>query len=179
MAYEGNLFDWVHDIEGLSVLHAEFVSVTADGADHPLYERVAPLLQRIHRVLSIDVVFVSQLVAGRPAMRDAVSREQKVAIAAAHTDPLEAEYGRRVLESRPGHGEFLALPVAGKDGFEYGTVCCRTAPEPSDAGDNPERGALFSVARLVALALSVWDKAKPVDVWASTAAAPLELTPVT
>jgi hypothetical protein len=166
MAYESNPFDWVHDIEGLSVLHTEFVVVTADGADHPLYERVAPLLQRIGRALDLDVVFVSQLASGRPCIRRAASHDQREAIAVEHADPLEAGFAHSVLASRDGRGPFIALPVVGKDAFDYGTVGCRS-------GDESTAEALFSVARLVALALSAWSQPRPIDLWASTAAAPL------
>lgn len=168
MAYESNRFDWVHDIEGLSVLHTEFVVVTADEADHPLYERVAPLLHRIRGALDLDVVFVAQLASGRPCIRRAASADQREAIVAEHADPLEAGFANSVLAAMNRAGRFIALPVAGKDGFDYGTVCCM-------ARDDTAAEALFSVARLVALSLSAWSEPKPVNVWASSAAAPLSL----
>jgi hypothetical protein len=150
------------------VLHTDFVVVSADGADHPLYERVAPLLQRIRGALDLDVVFVAQLASGRPCIRRAASDDQREAILAEHTDPLEAGFAQSVLTAMNRPGRFVALPVVSKDAFDYGTVCCM-------ARDDTSADALFSVARLVALSLSAWSQPKPIDVWASTAAAPLSL----
>jgi hypothetical protein len=175
MAYERNDFGWTYDVEGLVVEDGEFVTVTADGAEHDLFSPVVPLLQRIRKALSIDIVFVAHMIGGVPYVRRAHGGNQRKAIVAERADVMESEVGKGTLGGRGGRPPYLCLPVVSKDGHEFGTVCCRLQPQRSDLGAGSEEEALYSVARLVAMALAVRDPSLPVNVWESSAAAPLGL----
>lgn len=197
MALAANFFDWIRDIDGLDVMDGELVCVTADSADHAFFQALSPLLQRVNTALAMDVVFVAQTAEGRPLMRHAGLGTQAEAITADRSHPLEAAYGHKLLESRPVPAPphvltrgsaakpawtaqvktvgFLSLPVVGKNGTEYGTVSCRLQPGRDDRGKCPEAQALYSVARLVALALAQREPHPAENLWNSTAAAPLGL----
>ena len=179
-----DMYDWQDDVEGLVVLDGEFVTVTREGADHPVFQHVAALLGRLYKALSLDVVFACQIAGESLLLREAKAETQAESIAAEHADALEAAYCRRVLEDRLWASDarhpaarrvFLALPVVGKDGFDYGTVSCRVGGAPGGAADQAQ--ALHAIARLVALALSAREARKPVDVWQSSAAAALDALP--
>jgi hypothetical protein len=166
---------WLGDLDGLSVLHGELVAVTADGADHPLCDPIAALLQRIQRALAIDVVFVSLFAGGRPAIRHLhVDASQQ----GRECDPLELTVARQIVAARAGHGRlhYVAQPVVSSDGREFGTVCCtRSALSDGDQGDGGgDSVALQSVARLIALAMCKPD-AELQRVWQGSAAASLGL----
>ena len=141
------LFDWQADLDGVSVLSGEFVVVTADGADHRNYLAVTALLKRIRKVLGLEVVFVTQFQGGQPLVRYPTDMEVESAC-----DPLEEAYGCQLLAAQPGIGSF-ALPVEGREGWIYGTVCCARHPDDRTWGDRSQLDALHSVARLVASTL--------------------------
>ncbi|MBI5278193.1 MAG: hypothetical protein HY854_17225 [Burkholderiales bacterium] len=143
MASGTAFFEWQGDIDGLSVVDGAFVLVTAEGSDHPKYNAVAALLRRIRRGLGIDVVFVSLFIDGQPQVRYPELDEE------GDCDPLEAAFARQVL----GCSETLVLPVLGREGWVYGTVCCEVHSSDSAWGDRSQVQALESVAGLLATTL--------------------------
>lgn len=139
--------DWHGDFrQGVSVVAGEFIVVTAEGTDYAGYQAVASLLNRIRRVLALDVVFISQFVDGQPQVRYPYVDED-----AGPCEPLEEAYGQELLGAVP--AEVLAAPVAGREGWIYGTVCCIQQPQGGPWGEQPQADALQSVARLVASTL--------------------------
>lgn len=147
MDIDSIFFDWHGDPQqGVSVVAGEFIVVTSDGTDYPGYQALASLLNRIRRGLALDVVFVSQILDGQPQVRYPYVDE-----AASQCDPLEEVYGQELLGATP--DEVLAAPVAGREGWIYGTVCCLQQPQGGPWGDRSQAQALQSVARLVASTL--------------------------
>lgn len=178
--------DWWHgDVDGIVVLDGEFVTVTREGACHPLFLPVAALLQRIHRALGLDVVFACQMAEANLIRRPAQAPTQEGAIIPEHADVLESAYCQRVLEDRtwnrrpavPAPTRFVALPVVAKDGYDYGTVCCAVSATAADVETSREAEALFSVARLVSQALVAGGRSTQDEVWQSSAAVALEALP--
>jgi hypothetical protein len=146
MANGNTLFDWQGDIDGLSVSDGAFVVVTADGSDHAKYNAVAALLRRIRKVLGLDVVFVSLFIGGQPQVRypDEDGGDD--------CDPLERAFARQWLACDSADGA-LALPVAGREGWIYGTLSCKVHADGGAWGDRSQVEALESVAGLLATAL--------------------------
>ena len=142
------LFDWQADLDGVTVQSGEFVVVTADCADHRNYQAVTALLKRIRKVLGLEVLFVTQFLDGQPLVRYPSDTETDSAC-----DPLEEAYGSRLLMSQPGVNAAFALPVEGREGWVYGTVCCARHADDRAWGDRSQLDALNSVARLVASTL--------------------------
>ena len=142
------LFDWQADLDGVTVQSGEFVVVNGDGADHRNYQAVTALLKRIRKVLGLDVLFITQFLDGQPLVRYPSDTEFDSAC-----DPLEEAYGSRLLLSQPGVGSAFALPVEGREGWVYGTVCCARHGDDRAWGDRSQLDALHSVARLVASTL--------------------------
>jgi hypothetical protein len=160
MAYAGNDLSWQQDVHGLAVQVGQFVAVTADGAEHALYQSVVPLLQRLRKALNLDLIFVAQMVDGLGCVRRAASGDPYEAIVAGNADAMEAMVGQGVLLDRGARGEPLSLPVVAKDAREFGTVCCEVQPGRTDLGEGAEPEALFSVARLLAQALVARERAR-------------------
>ncbi|HVZ45551.1 MAG TPA: hypothetical protein VHA82_17205 [Ramlibacter sp.] len=154
---EVEAMDWDSRTGALDVLVGEFVLVTPESSDHPRYATISALLERIRKALGMDAVFVSQFIGNQPVVRYTTPLDDG---GEQPCDPLEETYGQRVLESRPRlprprsvsreqlNPVFTAVPVASKDGSEYGTLCCRSYS--TGAGSHE---ALQSVARLVAATL--------------------------
>jgi len=163
MAYERKHQDWEQDVQGLAVMDGEFVTVTADAAEHSLYQPVVPLLLRLRKALELDVVFVAQMVGGVGCVRRACSGDAYEAIVAGNADQMESLVGQGVLLQRGAPGEAFSLPVVAKDSREFGTVCCGVQPGRTDLGEGAEAEALFSVARLLAQALVARERARVAD----------------
>jgi hypothetical protein len=150
--------DWAVTADALDVVVSDFVLVTPDSADHPRYQTISALLERIRKGLGVDAVFVSQSVEGEPLERF----KQALDDGEPMCDPLEETYGRRMLETRPrmarprgaAKGQILpdyeCVAVIGTNGAEHGTLVTRgfaVDGKPSLAE------AVRSVARLVAASL--------------------------
>ena len=163
--------DWHQDIQGLEVVHAEFVAVTADDAEHAAHEAVLPILRRVRHALGLDIVFVAELLHQVPVVRQVAK-----GAAPARAAPGEVEHGALVLALR-GDGDlsrqdYLACPVVAASGRSFGSVCCR--PLPGGSGGDA-REALHSVARMIALVLDRAPASPLPEVWDSSAATPLGL----
>lgn len=158
------------DIAALQVEHAEFVVVSSQGSDHPLYTGLVPILARVRRGLQLRVVFVSQFIEGAPVVR----RAGDGGLTPQECDPVEAEYGEALFQAMSHRGPYFAAPVVSHDGRRFGTVCC-AARRRKGASTLGEQDALASIARILALSLSRDEQPAGDSVWASTAAAPLGL----
>lgn len=177
MGFDNDFYGSMQDLKGLSVVHAEFASVSADGAERDAYRPIVPILQRIRSVVGLDVLFVCQFLDGAPVVR----LPDPAAAASPACDPAEVGYADMLLDAcRPpaqgvrGGPRRLHAAVVSKQGRRFGTVSCNVRPHrpgmPSD-----DATALESVARIVALALSRGETPDTSAVWESSAAAPLGL----
>jgi hypothetical protein len=173
MGFDNDFFGSMQDLDGLSVVHAEFASVSADGAELQAHQGLVPILQRVRQGLGVDVFFVAQFVNGAPIVRPAA--------ASASDDPGEVCYAHMLLDdalrtSRPAQPRLHRLhsPVVSKEGRRFGTVACDARPPGGNARCN-DATALESVARMIALVLSRSEAPDTTAVWDSSAAAPLGL----
>ncbi|MEJ6021149.1 hypothetical protein [Ramlibacter sp. PS4R-6] len=124
------------------VVSAEFVVVTAGGADLKCYEPLSGLLRRMHKAFGVEFAFIAEWAGGDPVVRRTPQGN------APACDPLQCEYGLRLLEGdgAPEGMAFHAVPVATADGVVHGTLCCFM---PERKGEGASR-ALGSVAQLIA-----------------------------
>lgn len=159
-------------LRGFNVVDGELVAVTAEGATP-----IAELLARMQRAFDMDVVFVSQFVAGERLIRHVAARQlEDEAMLVGASDPLEESYCHLVVTGRLPQaiadtsrypvamalrgthacrvGSHLAVPIVTDAGAVYGTVCCFShAPIPEvDAREKLE--LLRTVASLLGSALS-------------------------
>jgi GAF domain-containing protein len=160
------------DLRGLEVTCREYSVATADGSTEEGFAALGMLLNRIRLALGMDVIFVSEFVAGRRVFRhvDASEADQGL-IAVGSSNPLEESFCQLVVDGRlpqvihdarthsaakglPGTqeigiGAHLSVPVVLPDGHVFGTVCCfsHSADPLLTLGD---ADALRSVAGLIA-----------------------------
>ncbi|MBC5767665.1 hypothetical protein [Ramlibacter albus] len=160
------------------VLEGEFVTVTADGADHPLYQPISDLLKRIRQKLSMDVVFVSQFVDGVPMRRHLNRVEDGVPC-----DPLEELFAQHVADCRHealAHEHIdpdacITEPVVADEESTLGTLCC-AMEDSSDAIERQrEKDALHSIAKVISTTLRPQAPPDMGRAWASSTVARLEL----
>jgi len=158
VSYSNEFIDWQDDIDAMSVFVADLVVATPESADLDQHHAVSALLERIRSACGIYAVFVAQSVGDEPTVRFASLGDDS------RCDPVEEAYGRRVLESRPllrkrdATPVFHALPVTGRNGSEYGTLCCRGLSSSGEWGNSNDRATLRSVARLLARTLEGSDE---------------------
>jgi hypothetical protein len=122
------------------VVAAEFVVVTADGADLGVYDPLSSLLKRMRKAFGVEFALITEWSQGDPVVRRTVPGE------APQCDPLQLEYGLRLLDGAAEGWSFHAVPVATEDGVVHGTLCCFM---PQRKGDGATR-ALNSVGQLIA-----------------------------
>lgn len=168
--------DGMHDsssenLHGLEAAFREYSVATADGTTEEGFAALGMLLSRVRLALGMDVIFVSEFVAGRRVFRqvDASEGDQGL-IAVGASDLLEESFCQRVVDGRlpqvmhdartdpvakglPGTqeigiGAHLSVPVVLPGGRVFGTVCCFSH------GANPllalgDADALRSVARMI------------------------------
>jgi hypothetical protein len=136
-------FDWSDTATyAFDVVAAEFIVVTADGADAEPYAPLTKLLKRMRKALGVEFAFISEWVGGDPVVRYRAGD--------AEADALQVEFGMRLLESAEVDGvpsEFHAAAVVTSDGVLHGSLCCRVGAK-HDAEQATR--ALRSVARLMA-----------------------------
>ena len=160
MEFSTSSHSWTDDVHGLHATHGELVAVTAEGADHPSCGPIAALLDRMRRVLALDVVFVALFADGCPAYRQWRTLGPE-GLDETDCDGAELDLAKQIVSDRSDCGgtvrlHFLARPVISKDGREFGTVCCRKAPTESES--ERDAGALQSIARLIAVTLCRTEK---------------------
>jgi hypothetical protein len=142
MSGRENEFDWSDTATyAFDVVAAEFIVVTADGADAEAYAPLTKLLKRMRKALGVEFAFISEWVGGDPVVRYRAGD--------AEADTLQAEFGMRLLEGgeNGSRSEFHAAAVVTSDGVLHGTLCCRVG-DKHDAEQATR--ALRSVARLMA-----------------------------
>lgn len=124
------------------VVDAEFMVVTAEGADIDSYDPLSSLLKRMRKAFGVEFAFICEWSGGDPVVRRVPEGEEPAA------DPLQCEYGQRLLEgAEPTEGwSFHAVPVVTEDDVVHGTLCCFM---PDRKGEGASR-ALHSVAHLIA-----------------------------
>lgn len=143
MSARENEIDWSETATyAFDVVAAEFVVVTAGGADLKCYAPLSALLERMRKAFGVELAFIAEWAAGDPVVRRTSGGEPP------ECDPLQREYGLRLLQGdAPGAGwAFHAVPVVTADGVVHGTLCCFM---PERKGDGAAR-ALNSVAHLMA-----------------------------
>lgn len=153
---ELELLEWAEAVE----IHVgEFILVTPESTSHYGYRSIAALLERMRGALGIDAIFITERIDEHAVVRCPARLDDG---AEPPCDVLEETFGRRIMEERPLPArprnaaatqlqpQFAALPVIGRDGSEYGTLCARSFPFASWAGGDSSTEALRSLARLVA-----------------------------
>lgn len=150
MSFEADFYESVRDLEGLTVLHGDFVAVTPDGCERSIFEPIVHLLARVRAASSLRVVFVAQFLGDLPVVRERVPGVPERSV-----DDGEALFGEAVLAETAGRRppQCLSLPVICEDGRVFGTVCIDANRAPARPGVLPA-AVLESTARIVALALS-------------------------
>ena len=136
----------------VGVTVSELLVATADSSDALVDGSVAEVLRAMRERMSLDVVFVSEFVAGRRVFRHVDGNGKGPEIRPGASDPLEATFCQRVVDGRLGElvtdaaslpasaglpptpfrvGAHLSTPIVLKDGRTYGTLCCfSTTPNP-------------------------------------------------
>ena len=150
MSFEADFYESVRDLDGLSVLHGDFVAATPDECGRRIYEPIVHLLARVRAATSLRIVFVAQFLGDLPVVRERAAgpRERSV-------DAGEAQFGECVLAETAGRRgvRCLSLPVICEDGRVFGTVCCDAHRAPVRP-DVQHAAVLESTARILALALA-------------------------
>jgi hypothetical protein len=142
MSARENEIDWSDTATyAFDVVAAEFVVVTADGADLGAYDPLSSMLKRMRKAFGIDFALITEWSNGDPVVRRSQGDEESA------SDALQSEYGLRLLEAGAPEGTlFHAVPVVTPDGMVHGTLCCFM---PDRKGEGASR-ALKSVAQLIA-----------------------------
>jgi hypothetical protein len=127
------------------VVDGEFVVVTADGADQQFLSPLCALLRRVRNAFGMEAAFISEWAGGEPMVHRVDFSED----AGIECDSLQSLFGTRLLgagASEAGNASFDAVAVVTSDGVVHGTLCSRG----ESGGDEQQRAALRSVARLIA-----------------------------
>lgn len=142
MSDRENEMDWSETATyAFDVVAAEFVVVTAGGADLDVYDPLSSLLGRMRKAFNVEFAFIAEWSAGDPVVRRTPYGETP------QCDVLQREYGLRLLEGVAPADDcsYQAVPVATADGGVHGTLCCFM---PDRKGEGASR-ALNSVAQLI------------------------------
>lgn len=158
-------------VNELMALARDYAVSTADGASHIQHQSISKLLRRVREAFRMDVIFVSEFVAGRRVFRhvDAADPTQD-AVTEGQSDPVEETYCHRVVTGRlpraigdaTQHPEtrelevterlgivgHLSAPVMLPDGTVFGTLCCFSREPRAELGDS-DAHALKAVADLI------------------------------
>ena len=137
--------------DDLTVTISELLVATADSSDPLLDDTVPKLLQAMRQRMEMDVVFVSEFIAGQRMFRYVDAAAGAPDIQAGDSSPAEESVCQRVVEGRvpelvanlcalPAEdlpdmpfrvGAHLSTPVVLADKRIYGTLCCfSAAPRP-------------------------------------------------
>ena len=136
----GIAIDWSETATfAFDLVAAEFVVVTAEGADLPCYDPLSNLLRRMRNAFGVHFAFVSEWSGGDPVVHCTPDGETP------KCDALQSEYGARLLEDANDALVFHAVPVVTPDSVVHGTLCCRMTPRDGDGSSR----ALRSVAHLI------------------------------
>jgi hypothetical protein len=151
MTSETDFFETIRDIAGLSVIHSDFVVVSAEQSGRSRYEPLTSLLGRVRAIAGVDVLFVAQFLGDFPAVRQRAPGTPS----ALQPDPAEVEFGTMLLtrDGTNGPARCIAAAVVSDDGRDFGTVCCHAGARPTKPGVDLA-GIVRSTARILALALS-------------------------
>lgn len=150
MSFEADFYESVRDLDGLTVLHGDFVAATPDGCDRPVFEPIVGLLARVRAATSLRVVFVAQFLGDLPVVRERVPGAPERS-----GDEGETLFGESVLAQAAGRRtpRCRSLPVICDAGRVYGTVCIDLDRPPLRQGVD-HVPVLESAARILALAMS-------------------------
>lgn len=139
------LYDWGYQPDDLEVKITELLIGTADGSDALIDQHVTEVLQLLRQHLKMDVIFISEFVAGRRVFRRVVSHPERQLIEEGQGDALEHSFCQRVIDGRLPQlvhdvptlpdfadlpvtpfrvGAHLSTPIVLNDGRIYGTLCC-------------------------------------------------------
>ena len=137
--------------DDLTVTISELLVATAESCDPLLDDTVAEVLRAMRQRMQMDVVFVSEFVAGQRMFRFVDAAPGAPAIEPGASNPAEESVCRRVVEGRVPEsvrnlsampsdqlpplpfpiGAHLSTPIVMKDKRVYGTLCCfSAAPRP-------------------------------------------------
>jgi GAF domain len=138
--------------DDLTVTISELLVATADSSDPLLDDTVSKLLQAMRQRMEMDVVFVSEFIAGRRMFRYVDAAAGAPDIRAGDSSPAEESVCQRVVEGRvpelvanlsalPAEdlpdmpfrvGAHLSTPIVLTDKRIYGTLCCFSAAPRAD-----------------------------------------------
>ena len=138
--------------DDLSVTISELLVATADSADALVDDSVPELLQAMRQRMEMDVVFVSEFIAGRRMFRYVDAAPGAPEVHAGGSNPAEESVCQRIVEGRvpelvrdlgkvPAQdlpelpfrvGAHLSTPIVLKDRRVYGTLCCFSAAPRED-----------------------------------------------
>ena len=170
----------------LSVTISELLVATADSADALLDDSVPQLLHAMRARMEMDVVFVSEFIAGRRMFRYVESGPGAPDVQAGASAAAEESVCQRIVEGRVPElvhdlsalpakdlpempfrvGAHLSTPIVLKDSRVYGTLCCFSAaprPELVQADLDKLRLCATLVARKIDLSQSQGFKEPPPD----------------
>jgi hypothetical protein len=137
--------------DDLGVVISELLVATADSSDPLVDGSVQEVLKLLRQRLGMDVVFVSEFVAGQRMFRFVDAAADGPALQAGDANPLEESVCQRIVDGRlpeaipdvgalpPAQlpalpfpvGAHLSTPIVMPDGSAYGTLCCfSAAPNP-------------------------------------------------
>lgn len=166
-----SVVDIVGGIRAISRRGGRLVAVTVDsptGGGEPL----GAFLRRMREAFGVDAVFVSEFVQGRRVIREVdCDPGDDEAVLLGASDPLEESYCFHVAEGRlpplitdtgkhplalslPGTraarvGSHLAVPILGRDGRAFGTVCCLSHAPDEGLGSEEQMITLQTIAALL------------------------------
>jgi len=155
--------------EDLEVIVSDLLVATADSSDALLDDSVSQVLRLLREQMKMDVVFVSEFVAGRRVFRF-VDAAGAAPIGVGDSSPLEESWCKYVVDGRlpelvhdaaqvPASvglpattirvGAHLSTPIVMGDGHAFGTLCCFSAA-PNEALRLRDLMTLRHCAQLVA-----------------------------
>lgn len=156
----------------LLALARDYAVATPDGSSHLRIEAISKLLRRIREAFRMDVVFVSEFVAGMRVFRHVdAAEEARGIVQVGQCDPVEQSYCQRVVDGRLPQairnaveleearalpatqaipiGAHLSVPIVLPSGDAFGTLCCFSR-RPSDDLAAGDAQALSAIADLIA-----------------------------
>ena len=133
--------------DDVSVVISDLLVATADDCDPLLDGSISEVLASMRRKLSMDLLFVAEIVDGRRVFRHVELGANAPPIRPGDSHAVEDTFCQRVLDGRlpafipdtsvlrPGQapdmgvpiGAHLAAPIVLQDGRTYGTLCCVSA----------------------------------------------------
>lgn len=113
----GNLNTDKLNIQGLSVIEAELVAVSAESSDCAQLAPLVPVLKQLRNILGVELIFVGELRGGVLTGPHRAAGEASACFA-------ETAYGRSLLQMRCGSDRYASMSVTADNGMEAGTLLC-------------------------------------------------------